>query len=298
MPNGAVGVLHRGGAEVDVGRGELLDQRAEGVGLREPRNLVAELEALEDVLHVGREPVEPGPEVGLEPLPARPGSQVTQGELRRVVERLPRRRPQGVVLLDHAGLVEHRLHVEHRLLGVLQHRVEPAQHGHREDDVTVLAADVQIAQDVVGNAPDVARDPVQVGVARRHRVRAVSCGAERQSPAVLPIVHGTRLGIDSGWPAPLHESPAATLPSPAGRRATRPSTSRSSTARSRRWRRGWTRPGACRRIVGETRGTAFTHPAVAVRSHGVCRPKRAPRAPGGRDPEGEKERRRPDERAT
>ena len=167
MPDRAVGVLHRDGAEVDVGRGELLDQRAQRVGLREPRYLVAELEALEDVLHVGREPVEPGPEVGLELLLARPGSQVAQGELRGVVERLPGRRPQGRLLLDHAGLVEHRLHVEHRLFDVLKHRVQAAEHRHRKDDVAVLAADVQIPQHVVRDAPDVVGDPRGVVVAHR-----------------------------------------------------------------------------------------------------------------------------------
>ena len=164
MPDGAVGVLDRGGAEVDVGRGELLDQRAQGVGLREPRDLVAELEVLQDVLDVGREAVEVGLEVGLELLAAGASPQVAQGELRGVVEGLSRRLPQGRVLLDEAGLVEHRLHREDVLLAVLQHGVQPAQHDHREDDVTVLAADVEVAEDVVGDPPDVVRDPVQVAV--------------------------------------------------------------------------------------------------------------------------------------
>jgi len=49
----AVGVQDGVGAEVDVGRQELVDQRAEGIGLGEAWDLVAELEALEDVLDVG-----------------------------------------------------------------------------------------------------------------------------------------------------------------------------------------------------------------------------------------------------
>ena len=44
--------------QVDFGRGELLDQRAQGVGLGEARDLVAELEVLEDVLDAGGEAVE------------------------------------------------------------------------------------------------------------------------------------------------------------------------------------------------------------------------------------------------
>ena len=166
MPDRAVGVLHRGGAEVDVGRGELFDQRAQGVGLREARDLVAELEVLQDVLHVRGEAVEVGLEVGRELLAARPGAQ--QSELRGVVEGLSRRLPQGRLLLDDAGLVEHGFHLEHVLLAALQHRVQPAQDGHRQDDVAVLAADVEIPEDVVGDAPDIVGDPVQVGVARGH----------------------------------------------------------------------------------------------------------------------------------
>ena len=119
-------------------------------------------------LHVGREAVDVGLEVGRELLAAGAGPQVAQGELRGVVEGLPRRLPQGRLLLDAAGLVEHGLHLEHGLLAVLQHRVQPAQHGHRQDNVAVLAADVEVAEDVVGDAPDIVRDPVQVGVARGH----------------------------------------------------------------------------------------------------------------------------------
>ena len=54
----------RVGAQVDVGRGELLDQGAQGVSAGQARDLVAELKVFEDVLHVGREPVEVRLEVG------------------------------------------------------------------------------------------------------------------------------------------------------------------------------------------------------------------------------------------
>ena len=208
VPHRAVGVLHRGRAEIDVGRGELLDQRAQRVGLGEPLDLVAELEVLQDVLHVGREAVEIRLEVGPELLPAGAGAQVAQGELRRVVESLTRRLPQGRVLLDDAGLVEHRLHVEDVLLAVLQHRVQPAQHGHRQDDVAVLAAHVQVAQDVVGDAPDVVRDPVQIGVARRIAHRPIEAGAEtavtaarRSRTAVQCIQPARRIGRGSSSPS-------------------------------------------------------------------------------------------------
>ena len=73
MLHRAVAVQHRVRAEVDRRVEELLDQRAERVGLREPRDLVAELEVVEDVLDVRREAVEVGLEVGLELLLAGAG---------------------------------------------------------------------------------------------------------------------------------------------------------------------------------------------------------------------------------
>ncbi len=90
MLDGGVAIHDRLGAEVDRGGEELLDQRAERVGLGEARDLVPELELLEDVLDVRREAVEVGLEVGLELLLVRARLQVAQRELRGVVERLLR----------------------------------------------------------------------------------------------------------------------------------------------------------------------------------------------------------------
>ena len=162
----AVAVQHRVRAEVDRRVEELLDQRAERVGLREARDLVAELEVVEDLLHVRREAVEVGLEVGLELLLARAGPEVAQRELARCC-RTPGRRPARSAWswLVMPALSSDRLHVEHGLLGRLEHGVEAAQDGHRQDDVAVLAADVEVAQDVVGDAPDEVRDPVQITVA-------------------------------------------------------------------------------------------------------------------------------------
>ena len=53
--------------------------------------------------------------------------------------------PQGLVLVDDASLIQRGLHVENRLLDRLQQRVETTENDHWEDDVTVLAAHVEIA---------------------------------------------------------------------------------------------------------------------------------------------------------
>jgi len=150
-------------AEVDVRREELLDQRAEGVGLREAGDLVAELKAVEDVLDVRREPVEVVLEVALELLLGGPRLQVAERELRRVVERLTGGLAERGVLVGDSRPVHRGLHVEHGLLGRLQHGVEPAQDGHRQDDVAVLAPHVEVAEDVVGDAPDEVDDGVVGG---------------------------------------------------------------------------------------------------------------------------------------
>ena len=73
MLDGAVRVQYRVGTQVDLGIKELLDEAPERVGLREARDLVAELEFLKDVLDVWREAVEVGLEVGLELLLAGSG---------------------------------------------------------------------------------------------------------------------------------------------------------------------------------------------------------------------------------
>ncbi len=103
-------------------------------------------------------------ENGLELLLAGAGLQIAQGELRGVVERLAGRLTKGLVLMDDLGRVEGGLHVEHGLFGRLQHRVQAPQHGHRQDDVPILAADVKVPQDIVGDAPDEVRDPVQLAL--------------------------------------------------------------------------------------------------------------------------------------
>ena len=152
--DGAVVREDGAGREVDRGRDELLDDGAEDAGLVHRGELLAELELLEDLLDVGREAVEVGLEVGEEALGRGAGDEVAQDEGRIVAERLAGGLAEGGGLVGDAGRVEPRLEVEHGLLGGLEHRVEAADDRHREDDVAVLAADVDVAEAVVGDAPD------------------------------------------------------------------------------------------------------------------------------------------------
>ena len=148
-------------------------------------------------------------ELGPELLAAGSGPEVFQGELRGVVELLAGRRLQGLNLLDETLLVEPSLHFQNRLLGGFKHRVEAPQHGHGEDDVTVLAADVDVAEDVVRDAPDVVGDPIQVWGGRGHEVaiRGWCPGRPVRSAAGNSIAHragnvtvaGTGPPVRSPW---------------------------------------------------------------------------------------------------
>ena len=71
-----VAMEDRTGTQVHVRREELLDQRAEGVGLGQAGDLVPELELLQNVLDVRREAVEIRLEVGLELLLTGAGLQI------------------------------------------------------------------------------------------------------------------------------------------------------------------------------------------------------------------------------
>ncbi len=78
----------------------------EDVGFDQRGDLVAELELVQDLLHVGREAIQVGFEVGLELLLPGAGAQVAQGERGGIVEGLTGSLAQGGVLVGDPGLVE------------------------------------------------------------------------------------------------------------------------------------------------------------------------------------------------
>ncbi len=169
-------VVDAGGGERSMsGIEEFVDQRADGVGLGERGELVAELEVFEDVLDVGREAVEVVLEVGEQLLLAAAGFEVAQRELRGVVERLAGGIAERGALFGDARLVEHLLGVEHRLLGRLQHGIHAPDDAHGQDHIGILAALEQVAEHVVGDAPDEGDDLVVGGLV--HLVELGSGGA-------------------------------------------------------------------------------------------------------------------------
>ena len=156
--HGAVSVQNGPWAEVDRLVEELLQQEPQRMRLDQPGNLVTELELLQDLLDVGREAVEVRLEVGPEPLLLADGGQVTEPEGGGVVEGLAGGLAQCSVLIRNAGFIHLGLHAEHRFLCWFQNCVKAADDCHGQDDVAVLAPDVDIAQNIVRDAPYEAAD--------------------------------------------------------------------------------------------------------------------------------------------
>ncbi len=154
----AVRVQDRPGAEVDRAIQEFLQQKAQCVRFHQGWDLVAELELVQNLLDVGREPIQIGLEVGPQLLLSPTGCEVAEPEGRGVVERLGGGLAQRTVLICFASVVQLCLHVEHSVLGRFQDCVEAADDRHGQNDVTVLAAHVDVPQDIVGYTPNEAAD--------------------------------------------------------------------------------------------------------------------------------------------
>ena len=132
---------------------ELLDQRTEGICLREPRDLVAELEVVEDPCTLGKKPFRIGLEVRPQLLLARASSGIAQGKRRRVVEGLAGGwRKRSPDLMHDTRFVERSLHVEHSPSLVCSRTASKVpEHHHRENHVPALAAHIQVPEDIVGD---------------------------------------------------------------------------------------------------------------------------------------------------
>ncbi len=103
-------------------------------------------------------------EIGEELLLAGAGFEVAEGEFRGVVEGLFGGVAEGGMLGGDTGVVEEFHGFEDRFLGGFKDGVETAEDAHGEDDVGVFAASEEVAEDVVGDAPDEGDDFVVGGL--------------------------------------------------------------------------------------------------------------------------------------
>ena len=153
-----VGIQDRPGTQVDRRIEELPDQKTEGVGLNERGKLVVELELAQHFLHIRRKAFEVILEIVLQLLLPAAMNQIPKPKGRCVVEGFARRLTQGRILIRNTSGVQLLLHRANRLLRRFQHRIEPTDHDHGQNNVAVLATYVDIAQYVVGNAPNEVAD--------------------------------------------------------------------------------------------------------------------------------------------
>ncbi len=142
------------GAEINIRIKELLNQSANGVGLRERRQLVTKFEVLEDVLDILREAIEIVVEIRKELLLTGPCPEVAQIKLGGIVKGLTRSGAQRGFLFRDAGFVEHLLGIEDSLLCRLKHRIETPQDAHWQDHVRILATLEEVPKHIVSDAPD------------------------------------------------------------------------------------------------------------------------------------------------
>ncbi len=129
--------------------------------------MVSELELVEYLLNVLRKAVEVVFEIGFELLLFCASHDVAQSELGYIVVGLFGCGLKCPFLFFYAGLVEHGFAVDDRFFGGFKERVQPANHSHRQDNVAVFAADVNVTQDIVGYVPDEISDPSELS--RVHR---------------------------------------------------------------------------------------------------------------------------------
>ena len=142
-------VRHRLGVEVDLG--EPRDDLEEQIRLVELRDVLLELEALEDVLRVGGEAADERPQVGSEVV--RIALQRLERELRRVVERHAGDAIENGLQVLHRPALQRLVLLQHLLPRVVQHAVEPPEDREREDHLPVVGLLV-VAAEEVGHRPD------------------------------------------------------------------------------------------------------------------------------------------------
>ncbi len=147
-----VRIQHRHGTQIDPRIEKLLDQIPQRIRFHQRRDLVPELELVQNLLHIRREPIQIRPEI--RPQLLRAVHQRLQRKRRRVVERLPRCLLQRHILVDDPRLIQPRMRLQHLLLRRLQHRIQPPDHHHRQDHIAVLSFDIDIAQHIVRDSPN------------------------------------------------------------------------------------------------------------------------------------------------
>ena len=155
IPVRVFGIVRR---QIDIRRDELFQHIEQHLLVRHVPHLFEQLEAGDDLLDVVAEPTEILLDIGQQNLliVGRRGMELLQRPLAGVVEDVTRcRRQRSLIEFRRLHLIALETNLlQNRRLGRLQQRVETTQDHHRQDDITILAANIDIAQTVVSNGPN------------------------------------------------------------------------------------------------------------------------------------------------
>jgi hypothetical protein len=131
-PDRAVRINHGQRAQVDRGIEKLLDHVTKDIGIDKSRNLISELEFVQDFFNVRREAIKMRLKVSAELLGLYAGAQIAQQKWSAVVERLTGCLPKRSILVCDARLVQAFFHIQDSLLCGFKHGVQAPDNGHRQ----------------------------------------------------------------------------------------------------------------------------------------------------------------------
>ena len=140
--------------EVDVLIRELLQKRAETICLCQVVHLLTELELVDDVLHVLREPIEILNDIHLQTLRVNLVLQRLHREGTGVVEWIASNLSEERSIIDEVMAVAELLLLENGSLGGFKEHVDTTKHHERKDYLLVVALLKSMHQHIVGNIPD------------------------------------------------------------------------------------------------------------------------------------------------
>ena len=154
LENGLFFILvHWVRTEVDVRRYKFFNDCAEDVCLDHSVDLIAELELLQDLLHIWRETIKICFKVRFQCLLLRTAGKVSQTERRCIAKSLSHHVAQCRPLVIDTCCIQLFLHIQDSLFTVLQKSIQTPDDRHRQDHITVLAAHINITQAVVCDTP-------------------------------------------------------------------------------------------------------------------------------------------------
>lgn len=140
-------------AQVDIRRYEFLYNSTKNIRFNHRRNLITEFKLGKNLLYIRRKTVEIGFKVLLECLLFGATGQVFQTEWGRITKCLTGNITEGRPLIIDSCCVQLLLHIKDCRLGIFQHCVQTTNDCHGQNHITILAANINVTQAIIGDTP-------------------------------------------------------------------------------------------------------------------------------------------------